>query len=159
PELVVVVVLDAGAGEEAVERLEVLVRDARAAVQEEHLEPRVVADALRPDLERALRRRDWNHLHAAAEHVVAARVVEVARGSGLGGGSDLAWAGGLRFRASHGEDGAQARKQAQLHGSSGRHGYIANPLFAVRWSLVAGRWPLAESECPWSVYSVPSVTN
>ena len=54
PELVVVVVLDARVRQEAVARLQVLVRGARAAVQQEHLQAGVVADPLGPDAERAL---------------------------------------------------------------------------------------------------------
>ena len=50
-ELVVVVVLDAGAGEPAVARLEVLVGDARPAVEKEDLHARVVPHPLRPDAE------------------------------------------------------------------------------------------------------------
>src|SRR5947209_19333601 len=52
PELVVVVALDAGVWQEAVERLEVLVRAAWTAVQEQEPLRRVVADSLRPDAKR-----------------------------------------------------------------------------------------------------------
>ena len=52
-ELVVVVVLDPGGGEVGVEGGEVLVRRTRSAVQEQDLDPRVVADAPGPDPELA----------------------------------------------------------------------------------------------------------
>src|SRR6185312_5330160 len=78
PELVVVVVLDARVRQEAVARLQVLVRGARAAVQEEHPQARVVADPLGPDTERALGRFHRDLPGAAAQYVVPARVVEVA---------------------------------------------------------------------------------
>ena len=57
-ELVVVVVLDPRAGQVAVARLQVLVRRPGPAVQEQHPQPRVVADPLHPHPVRALRRVD-----------------------------------------------------------------------------------------------------
>jgi hypothetical protein len=68
PELIVEVVLDPLGRKEAVDCLVVLVRHARPAVQQQDLHARIVADALRPDMERALRRLDRNHPHAAGLH-------------------------------------------------------------------------------------------
>ena len=76
-ELIVVVVLDAGSRQKTVERLEVFVGHSRSAVQQQHLDPRIISDALRPDVEGAARRRNRNHFHTAAQYVVAARVVEI----------------------------------------------------------------------------------
>ncbi len=70
-ELVVVVVLDARRRQVAVGRLEILVGRRRAAVEEEELRGRVVADALGPDPELTLGRGDGDQLHPAAEQVVA----------------------------------------------------------------------------------------
>src|SRR5215204_6037294 len=61
PELVVQVVLDAGAREVVGEPFEVLVCRAWAAVEEQELRSRVIADSLRPDPELALRGRDRDH--------------------------------------------------------------------------------------------------
>src|SRR5215831_9320876 len=55
-ELVVVVVLHPGRGQEAVAGLQVLVGGSGPAVQQEHPEPGVVADPLHPYVEGALRR-------------------------------------------------------------------------------------------------------
>src|ERR1700680_1059152 len=78
-ELIVVVVLDARRWKEAVAGLEVLMGRGGTTVQEEQLRGRVVADALRPDVEVALRRRHRDHPDAAAEDVVASCVVEIRR--------------------------------------------------------------------------------
>ena len=64
-ELVVVVVLDARGREKAVEGLEVLVRRPGPPCRSSSLSRRVVADALGPDAEVALRRGDRDHPHAA----------------------------------------------------------------------------------------------
>ena len=80
-ELVVVVVLDPRRRQIAVEGLEVLVGRARPAVQQQQPHRRGVADALGPDPEGALRRLDRDHPHAAAQDVVAAGGVEIARGA------------------------------------------------------------------------------
>src|ERR1700722_14419111 len=66
-QLVVVVVLDPGGREEAVHGLEVLVRAARTAVQQEQLAVRVVANSLRPDRKGPRRRLDRHHPRAARE--------------------------------------------------------------------------------------------
>ena len=103
PELVVVAVLDALGRQVAVERLEVLVRERRAAVQNEHLDARVVADALGLDAERAFWRLDGNQLDPAGQHIVATRLVEISRGPRVRG----RWSVTLRAAAS----GEQRRKQ------------------------------------------------
>src|SRR5262245_30235393 len=61
---------------------------ARPAVQEQEPHRRSVADALRPDPERALWRGDWDQPDAAADDVVAAGAVEIARTGRLAGGHD-----------------------------------------------------------------------
>ena len=76
-ELVVVVVLDLRIRQIAVAALEVLVRGTRAAVQQQQLASRAVADTLGPDTKRPLRRGDRDEAHATAENVVAFAVVEV----------------------------------------------------------------------------------
>jgi hypothetical protein len=68
--------LDAGAGEERVERLQVLVRCARAAVQQQDLDLRIVAGPLGSDVECPGWRFNGNHPDAAGEDVLATRVVE-----------------------------------------------------------------------------------
>ena len=78
-ELVVVDVFNARRGQERVEPFEVFVRGARPAVQQQHLEPRVVADALRPDTEVTVLCVDRDHGHAARQRVRAPFLVEVAR--------------------------------------------------------------------------------
>jgi hypothetical protein len=45
-----VVVLDARARKEAVERFQVLVRQVGAAMEQQHFDARIVADSLRPDV-------------------------------------------------------------------------------------------------------------
>src|SRR5688572_28282915 len=57
-----------------------------AAVEEQNLDARIVAGALGPHVEGALRCVDGNHLHAAAEHVVATGGLVVALGILLGFG-------------------------------------------------------------------------
>src|SRR5262249_27517132 len=79
-ELVVVVILNACVREIAVEGFEVLVRRRGPAMQQEHLDLRIVADAFGPDLEHALRRLNGDHTHAAAEYIVAAVVMQVRSG-------------------------------------------------------------------------------
>src|SRR6185437_923299 len=83
-ELVVVVVLDAGAGEPGVEALVELVGGARAAVQEQHLEVGIGPDPPGPDAELAAGGADRDHSRAAGQDVagVPGRGVEV-RGRGL----------------------------------------------------------------------------
>ena len=78
-QLVVVVVLDAVRRQETVEGLERLVGPARPAVQQQHLDPRVVADALGPHPEIAGRGVDRDHAHAALPGIGATAVVEVGR--------------------------------------------------------------------------------
>src|ERR1044071_9607272 len=85
-EVVVVVLLDAGRRQETVERLTVLVRGGRAAVKQQQLHCRVISNALRPHLERALRGLDRNHPHTTGPHVLASGIVEI-RGHSLYWGS------------------------------------------------------------------------
>lgn len=68
-ELVVVVVLDTGAGEPRVEAFVQLVGCPRTAVQEQHLQIRVGADPLGPDPERAARRFDRHHPRPTGDDV------------------------------------------------------------------------------------------
>ena len=63
---------------------------AGAAMQQQHLDRGVIAEASGPDVEGPLRRRDGDPLHAAAQHVVAACIVQI-RGEGavIGAHTDL----------------------------------------------------------------------
>src|ERR1700746_1087913 len=71
-ELIVVVVFDPGAWQITVERLEVLVSHPWSAMEEQDLDPRIVADALGPDVERALRCLNRDESDTARENIVAA---------------------------------------------------------------------------------------
>ena len=92
-ELVVVVVLDPRRGQIAVEGLEALVGCARSTVQQQQPHRRRVADALRPDPKRALRRIDRDQPDTTAQDVVAAGIVEIARRAQSTGGHCLLLAG------------------------------------------------------------------
>ena len=70
-ELVVVVVLNASRREIAVAGFEVLVGRARAPVQEKHLQRRVAADSLGPNLEGPEAGFDRHHAHPARDQVVS----------------------------------------------------------------------------------------
>src|ERR671933_813488 len=72
-----------GSSGRSLEPEQVLVRGAGAAVQEQQLRPRVVAGPLGPHPVAPCGRGDRHHPHAAAQHVGAAGVVEVAHGARL----------------------------------------------------------------------------
>src|SRR5258706_369684 len=78
-ELIVVVKLDPGLGEVGVAGLEVLVRAAWAAVQQQQLDAGIAAEAPGPHPERAVRRRYRYAAYAAGKAVVTRGVVEVCR--------------------------------------------------------------------------------
>jgi len=85
-QLVVVDELDALGGQEALEGLKGLVGAAGAAVQQQHLDAGVVAEALGPDLEGTLGGLDGDELHAALLELRGDRKVGAqARRRGLGG--------------------------------------------------------------------------
>src|SRR5581483_592162 len=90
------VVLDAGAWEIAVQGLQVLVSCTGTAVQSEHLDGGVVADALGPDVKRTLGCLDRDDLDAAAQNIITARRIEVAAGSPPTGGRLQGCAGAQR---------------------------------------------------------------
>src|SRR6202045_71014 len=94
-ELIVVVKLDPGLGEVGVAGLEVLVRAARAAMQQQQLDAGIVAEALGPHSERAVRRRHRYAAYAAGKAVVARGVVEVCRHRPSGGGIIVAVGQGI----------------------------------------------------------------
>src|SRR5262249_58738654 len=66
-ELIVVVVLDSGARQVAVERLEILMGGRRAAVQQQYLDPGIVSYSLGPDVERTLGSLDGDESRTARE--------------------------------------------------------------------------------------------
>src|ERR1700685_1354661 len=76
-QLVVVVILHTGGRKETVHGLKEVVRPARAAVQQQHLQSGIVADSLRPHLERAQWRRNRDHPHATRSGIRTVRSVEV----------------------------------------------------------------------------------
>ena len=107
-QLVVHVVLDAGARKVAVEGGEDLVVAAGAAVQQQYLDRGVIAGAPGPDAKFSLRRVDLDHLLAAGEDIVAPAVVEIVerrpgrgRGSGRGGrcrNGNRCWTGAGQYQ-------------------------------------------------------------
>jgi hypothetical protein len=68
PQLVVVNELDAFSGQKTFERLEILVRAGRAAVQQQHLGGGVVAKPLGPHIEGAFGGLDGDEAHPAGLH-------------------------------------------------------------------------------------------
>src|ERR1700730_16054575 len=97
-ELIVVVDLDPGLGEVGVAGLEVLVRAARAAVQQQQLDAGIVAEAPGPHPERAVRRRHRYAAYAAGKAVVARGVIEVCRHRPSGGGIVVAVGQGIPLK-------------------------------------------------------------
>src|ERR1700730_4566495 len=97
-ELIVVVELDPGLGEEGVAGLEVLVRAAWAGVQQQQLDAGIVAEAPCPSPERAVRRRHRYAAYAAGKAVVARGVVEVCRHRPSGGGLIVAVGQGIPLK-------------------------------------------------------------
>jgi hypothetical protein len=77
--LVIVIVFDAGPGKIAIEGLPVFVGHAGTAVQKEDLHRRLVADPLGPYIEGAFGRLDGDHLHSAAQDIVASGVIQIVR--------------------------------------------------------------------------------
>src|ERR1700674_4004528 len=94
-ELIVVIELDPGLGEVGVAGLEVLVRAAWAAVQQQQLDVGIVAEAPGPHPERAVRRRHRYAAYAAGKAVVARGVVEVCRHRPSSGGIIVAVGQGI----------------------------------------------------------------
>src|SRR3982074_1511715 len=90
-----VVKLDPRLGEVGVAGLEVLMRAAWAAVQQQQLDAGIVAEAPGPHPERAVRRRHRYAAYAAGEAVVARGVVEVCRHRPSGGGIIVAVGQGI----------------------------------------------------------------
>src|ERR1700704_1764897 len=78
-ELIVVVKLDPRLGEVGVAGLEVLMRAAWAAVQQQQLDAGIVAEAPGPHPEGAVRRRHRYTTYAAGKAVAARGVVEICR--------------------------------------------------------------------------------
>src|SRR5690606_34980585 len=74
---VVVVILDAGRWEVAVEGFEVFMSHARPSVQKQHLDSGVVPNALGPHTKGALGRVHRNQLRAAAERIITSGSVEI----------------------------------------------------------------------------------
>src|SRR5262249_55677019 len=79
--LIVVVILDAGGGKVAVERFPVLVRQAWPAMKEEHLDRRVVADALGPHPKDPFCRCYRDQLYATAKYVVSTGIIPIRCGN------------------------------------------------------------------------------
>ena len=99
-QLVVEVVLDLRAREVAVEGLQILVGAAGAAVEQEYPLGGRVAEPFRPHVEGPLRGLDGDHLHPAAQHIIASAVVQIRvchSSTSLGAGA--AMSGPVRARA------------------------------------------------------------